>query len=77
VNFAWFERKVKEWGCMQALIDYAGWKEWRETAEKNGLKSASDLKKDVNAADSRVVRSVARAVEEEKKDLSSSGAEDR
>ena len=30
VNFVWLERKVKEWGCMQALIDFDGWREWEE-----------------------------------------------
>ncbi|KAL0258182.1 Two-component response regulator SSK1p [Diplodia seriata] len=29
VNFVWLERKVKEWGCMQALIDYDGWRKWK------------------------------------------------
>ena len=42
VNFVWFERKVKEWGCMQALIDYAGWRKWEEHAIQNGLKNASN-----------------------------------
>ncbi|KLU90560.1 hypothetical protein MAPG_10412 [Magnaporthiopsis poae ATCC 64411] len=30
VNFVWFEKKIMEWGCMQALIDYDGWKKWKE-----------------------------------------------
>lgn len=25
----WLEQKVTEWGCMQALIDFEGWREWR------------------------------------------------
>ncbi|KAK5727240.1 Two-component response regulator SSK1p [Elasticomyces elasticus] len=29
VNFVWLERKVKEWGCMQALIDFEGWRAWK------------------------------------------------
>ncbi|KAK3117962.1 Two-component response regulator SSK1p [Teratosphaeriaceae sp. CCFEE 6253] len=32
VNFVWLERKVKEWGCMQALIDFDGWRRWKEVA---------------------------------------------
>lgn len=28
------ERKVTEWGCMQALIDFDGWRRWKELAEK-------------------------------------------
>lgn len=30
VNFLWLERKVKEWGCMQALIDFDGWRKWKD-----------------------------------------------
>lgn len=30
MNFVWFERKVKEWGCMQALIDFDGWRKWKD-----------------------------------------------
>ncbi|KAL1604802.1 Two-component response regulator SSK1p [Paraconiothyrium brasiliense] len=30
VNFVWLERKVKEWGCMQALIDFDGWRRWKD-----------------------------------------------
>ncbi|TIB80295.1 hypothetical protein E3Q22_01974 [Wallemia mellicola] len=29
VNFQWLERKIIEWGCMQALIDIDGWKSFR------------------------------------------------
>lgn len=32
VNFVWLERKVKEWGCMQALIDFDGWRKWKDFA---------------------------------------------
>ncbi|KAK6392362.1 hypothetical protein LTR65_003818 [Meristemomyces frigidus] len=32
VNFVWLERKVKEWGCMQALIDFDGWRRWKDFA---------------------------------------------
>ncbi|KAI5796340.1 hypothetical protein DFH27DRAFT_112994 [Peziza echinospora] len=30
VNFIWLEKKVTEWGCMQALIDFDGWKKWKD-----------------------------------------------
>jgi osomolarity two-component system response regulator SSK1 len=36
VNFVWLERKVKEWGCMQALIDYDGWRKWKDFAAAKG-----------------------------------------
>ncbi|KAK9466860.1 hypothetical protein V1512DRAFT_262517 [Lipomyces arxii] len=28
VNLVWLERKITEWGCMQALIDFEGWRQW-------------------------------------------------
>ncbi|KAL1894400.1 Two-component response regulator SSK1p [Sporothrix stenoceras] len=30
VNFLWLEKKIMEWGCMQALIDFDGWRKWKE-----------------------------------------------
>ncbi|KAJ4298416.1 Two-component response regulator SSK1p [Collariella sp. IMI 366227] len=29
VTYVWLERKVMEWGCMQALIDFDGWRQWK------------------------------------------------
>ncbi|EXJ80536.1 osomolarity two-component system, response regulator SSK1 [Capronia coronata CBS 617.96] len=37
VNFVWMERKVTEWGCMQALIDYDGWRKWKQYAAEKAL----------------------------------------
>jgi osomolarity two-component system response regulator SSK1 len=34
VNFVWLERKVMEWGCMQALIDFDGWRKWKDFSLK-------------------------------------------
>ncbi|EPS37775.1 hypothetical protein H072_8505 [Dactylellina haptotyla CBS 200.50] len=34
VNFTFLERKVMEWGCMQALIDFEGWRKWKDLASK-------------------------------------------
>lgn len=28
VNLEWLQQKLLEWGCMQALIDFEGWKSW-------------------------------------------------
>ncbi|KAK2748025.1 ssk1 response regulator receiver [Onygenales sp. PD_40] len=33
VNIVWLEQKVTEWGCMQALIDFEGWRKWRGFAD--------------------------------------------
>jgi hypothetical protein len=40
---------------MQALIDYEGWRQWREIAVKNGLKTASDPKKESAAGGLRTI----------------------
>ncbi|KAK2067345.1 hypothetical protein P8C59_001095 [Phyllachora maydis] len=34
VNFVWLERKVMEWGCMQALIDFDGWRKWKDYSQQ-------------------------------------------
>lgn len=31
VNLVWLQNKITEWGCMQALIDFDGWKTKRST----------------------------------------------
>ncbi|CEG67107.1 Putative Osomolarity two-component system, response regulator SSK1 [Rhizopus microsporus] len=33
VSLEWLEKKIIEWGCMQALIDFEGWRRWKKTAE--------------------------------------------
>ncbi|EFX04838.1 two-component response regulator ssk1p [Grosmannia clavigera kw1407] len=55
VNFVWLEKKIMEWGCMQALIDFDGWRSWKElklpslpsheAADANGTSSDSGTKK--------------------------------
>lgn len=32
VNLVWLQNKITEWGCMQALIDFDGWKDKRTKA---------------------------------------------
>ena len=34
VDNEWFERKIMEWGCMQALIDFDGWRKWKEDSQR-------------------------------------------
>ncbi|KAI0021425.1 CheY-like protein [Xylariomycetidae sp. FL0641] len=41
VNFVWLERKVKEWGCMQALIDFDGWRKWKDFSQKAEVDDAA------------------------------------
>nr|AAR30132.1 putative two-component response regulator SSK1p [[Gibberella] fujikuroi var. moniliformis] len=49
VNFVWLERKVMEWGCMQALIDFDGWRKWKEISQE-AEESAAAKKAAVAAA---------------------------
>ena len=53
VNFVWLERKVMEWGCMQALIDFDGWRKWKDFSSTQpdsaaDKKSALEKKKKKN-----------------------------
>ncbi|KAI0403556.1 CheY-like protein [Xylaria palmicola] len=41
VNFDWLQRKVKEWGCMQALIDFDGWRKWKDFSQKTEAEEAA------------------------------------
>ncbi|KAK1830235.1 hypothetical protein QBC39DRAFT_435003 [Podospora conica] len=46
VTYVWLERKVKEWGCMQALIDPDGWRNWKESSQNgDGGNDASSASK--------------------------------
>jgi osomolarity two-component system, response regulator SSK1 len=70
----WFERKVKEWGCMQALIDYDGWRKWKDAAQENGLKDGLNPK----MASVKRAKKAARSEEKSKsgKDSSKESSED-
>ncbi|EXJ63144.1 osomolarity two-component system, response regulator SSK1 [Cladophialophora yegresii CBS 114405] len=56
VNFVWMERKVTEWGCMQALIDFDGWRRWKQYADE---KAAEDPAK--KAAEEKEEKAKAKA----------------
>lgn len=34
MNNLWLEKKLTEWGCMQALIDFDGWKKWKDISQR-------------------------------------------
>ncbi|KAL6450866.1 SSK1 Oxidative stress response two-component system protein SSK1 [Candida maltosa Xu316] len=36
VNLVWLQNKITEWGCMQALIDFDGWKDKSRRLNKTG-----------------------------------------
>ncbi|ORY90486.1 hypothetical protein BCR43DRAFT_499381 [Syncephalastrum racemosum] len=35
VSLEWLEKKIIEWGCMQALIDFEGWRRWKQLEADN------------------------------------------
>ncbi|KAI9275372.1 hypothetical protein BY458DRAFT_146691 [Sporodiniella umbellata] len=35
VSLEWLDKKITEWGCMQALIDFEGWKKWRKNKKED------------------------------------------
>lgn len=42
VSLEWLEKKIMEWGCMQALIDFEGWRRWKKnTSADDKIKAAS------------------------------------
>ncbi|KAI0862884.1 hypothetical protein F4860DRAFT_101599 [Xylaria cubensis] len=53
VNFDWLQRKVKEWGCMQALIDFDGWRKWKDFSQKT---QAAEAAKKAAAAKTKPIK---------------------
>lgn len=45
----WLEQKVTEWGCMQALIDFEGWRKWRGYANPPGAARPSTVSRNPSA----------------------------
>ncbi|KAI8647301.1 hypothetical protein BD408DRAFT_408956 [Parasitella parasitica] len=41
VSLEWLEKKIMEWGCMQALIDFEGWRKWKRSADSSKSARAS------------------------------------
>ncbi|WVF72156.1 hypothetical protein IAT40_006968 [Kwoniella sp. CBS 6097] len=35
VSLKWLDKKIVEWGCMQALIDFDGWRRWKSSDSKD------------------------------------------
>ncbi|TEY25884.1 hypothetical protein BOTCAL_1257g00010 [Botryotinia calthae] len=68
VNFVWLERKVMEWGCMQALIDFDGWRKWKDfSSQQAAEKETADAKK-------KDAQSVVKAKKKNRNSMGSLGA---
>ncbi|ORX57425.1 hypothetical protein DM01DRAFT_1334049 [Hesseltinella vesiculosa] len=37
ISLEWLEKKIIEWGCMQALIDFDGWRLWKRSNDQQEL----------------------------------------
>ncbi|KIW47616.1 uncharacterized protein PV06_00295 [Exophiala oligosperma] len=74
VNFVWMERKVTEWGCMQALIDFDGWRKWKQYAEEKAkedpAKKAAEAKEEKAKAKAALTAMFSRPPPSVKKDSS-------
>ncbi|KAL7330257.1 Two-component response regulator SSK1p [Mucor circinelloides] len=42
VSLEWLEKKIMEWGCMQALIDFEGWRKWKRSAASSKSAKSSN-----------------------------------
>jgi len=50
VSFEWLE-KIREWGCMQALIDFDGWKRWKKGGDEPGIKQGEKAESSTNVGE--------------------------
>jgi CheY-like chemotaxis protein len=44
VSLEWLETKIMEWGCMQALIDFDGWRKWNRSTDVKSTSTTTALK---------------------------------
>ena len=71
VSFVWMERKVTEWGCMQALIDFDGWRKWKDLAAQEEANKKGESKADQKAALKAMFSQPPRTKKEKEKDRES------
>ncbi|KAK6504917.1 ssk1 response regulator receiver [Arthrobotrys musiformis] len=76
VNFTFLERKVMEWGCMQALIDFEGWRKWKDLASKPGASGGKTSKGGRGKTSASASSSAAAAAAKEKEKESSNSTLD-
>ncbi|RJE19363.1 response regulator [Aspergillus sclerotialis] len=51
IGFPWLEQKVTEWGCMQALIDFEGWRKWRGFVDSSSTPTATGVASPMQGGD--------------------------
>ncbi|OWZ79809.1 osomolarity two-component system, response regulator SSK1 [Cryptococcus neoformans Bt85] len=63
VSLKWLDKKIVEWGCMQALIDFDGWRRWKSSDTKN----PSETKQGFSVGPQQAARSLASRLRIERK----------
>jgi hypothetical protein len=72
-----------EWGCMQALIDFDGWRKWKDFSQKNEENDAANKKVALNKSKAKKNRmslggsnsgAVTKSIKEEAEDGKENGA---
>lgn len=69
VNLHWLSKKINEWGCMQALIDFDGWKEGQSRMTESVIKPGTISKvNETMSSSNRRCRSSSNASQSKKND---------
>ncbi|OCF35455.1 osomolarity two-component system, response regulator SSK1 [Kwoniella heveanensis CBS 569] len=63
VSLKWLDKKIVEWGCMQALIDFDGWRRWKSSDPKD----ANETKKGFSLGPQAAAKSLASRLRIERK----------
>ncbi|CEP09254.1 hypothetical protein [Parasitella parasitica] len=63
VSLEWLEKKIMEWGCMQALIDFEGWRKWKRSAD--GSKPSATARAEAVSATAAITATQAPAMTKE------------
>lgn len=55
VNLVWLQNKITEWGCMQALIDFDGWKTKRSNFNEQSAKKLTQKTRSRSGSQTKVL----------------------
>ncbi|KAF7732845.1 ssk1 response regulator receiver [Apophysomyces ossiformis] len=53
VSLEWLEKKIIEWGCMQALIDFEGWRQWKQSSSAEPTSTVRKKENDPQAEEEK------------------------
>ncbi|KAK4649690.1 Two-component response regulator SSK1p [Podospora bellae-mahoneyi] len=55
VSYVWLQNKLKEWGCMISLIDFDGWRKWKNSAANSENETAKRWAKKKEKSEEKAV----------------------